>query len=252
MSPFEKRAPLFTVALLALLVASATRCAYSPNPDNGTLQCGTGDSCPDGYRCVTAGSGKTCWKNGETPTGTAGTSGGAGQGGTTGAAGTGAAGTTVLPSGANFVGRWIFLAGSTETVSCTDNSTTMPVIVDDYMDVTQNGTTIVEDYFCPWNENLNVTATGTTIRAGQSCSRTSSDATTGTTKFTWHGTTFNMSTLDGKSATLAATVGSDYLKDASKTGCGPNATVACTGTCTIMINGSLGKCPGVGKPNCTP
>jgi hypothetical protein len=66
------------------------------------------------------------------------------------------------------------------------------------------------------------------------------DPNTGTTKFTWHGVTFALRTLDGKTATLTSTIGVDYVDDASKTGCGPTTT-SCSGTCTIKITGTLTK-----------
>lgn len=227
---------------LALLAGAAVRCAYAPDPASGTLRCGPSSSCPKGYSCA---SDQTCWKDGTSPSGAAG-SGAAGSG----AAGSGAAGSGVAGSGAAgspvgdpaFVGHWIYQTGSKETVSCSDGSTKDNDLTSDYVDVALNSGTLTATYFCAWIVTLDSNMTTTVIRAGQSCSRNTTDATTGITHFTWRGTSFAMKTTDAKTATLQSTIGVDYLDDATKTGCGPTTT-PCAGTCTIQIVGTLDKSP---------
>jgi hypothetical protein len=227
------------VALFTVMAVSAARCAYSPDPASGTLHCGPGSSCPKGYTCADQ---KTCWKDGETPSGAAGTgAAGMGAAGVSGAAGTGAAG-MAMPGPGNFVGHWVYQTGSTETVSCSDGSDKNNDLTSDYVDVALNTGTLTATYFCAWIVTLDSNMTTTVIKAGQSCSRNTTDATTGVTHFTWHGTTFAFKTTDAKTATLQATIGVDYLDDATKTGCGPTAT-PCAGTCTIKIDGTLDKSP---------
>ncbi len=54
-----------TTILLALLGMAG---CFTPNPDNGTVKCGTDAQrpCLAGYYCYSDG---TCWKNGQMPTG---------------------------------------------------------------------------------------------------------------------------------------------------------------------------------------
>jgi hypothetical protein len=123
-----------------------------------------------------------------------------------------------------FVGHWLFDPGSTEVVTCTDSSsrTTDLASTMDYVDMAITNSVLTANYFCLWNLNVpTVTPNTTMIRVGQSCSRNVTDAKTGVTKFTWHGTTFTFRTDDGKTSTLASTIAVDYVDDASKTGCSP-------------------------------
>jgi hypothetical protein len=223
--------PGFAVALLAL----SARCAYDPNPASGTLKCSTAThTCPEGYTCDEASD--SCIKNGEVDGGAAGRGTAGAAGGTAGTGG-GAGGGIVGP--AMFVGKWIFDSGSSDTVTCTDGSTKQNDLAADYVDVALNGGTLTATYFCDWN--VTVASNATVIKPGQSCSRDMTDPTAGTTKFTWHGTTFTFATTNGKTATLSSTISSDYVDDASKTGCG--TTLSCSGTCAIKIAGTLTKSP---------
>jgi hypothetical protein len=207
--------------LLVMLMAVATlRCAYAPDPASGTLKCSVSTmECPEGYAC----DGTFCNKKSAT------------DGGQTGAAGDGGS-----DGVAKFVGHWIYDTGSTETVDCTDGSNKENDLGADYVDVAMSGTGLTADYFCVWDLTLGPVGTGTVLQPGQSCSRSMTDATTGVTKFTWHGSTFTMKTAEGKKATLSATIAVDYVDDPTKTSCSPTTT-PCAGSCTIKIDATLTK-----------
>ena len=222
--------------VVALMAAATFGCTYAPNPASGTLKCSVSTmECPEGYAC----DGTYCNKMGAADgggagqTGAAGTDGGAGATGTGGAAGAGS-------EGAKFVGHWVYDIGSIETVDCTDGSKKDNALAGDYVDVAMSGAGLTADYFCVWNLTLGPVGTGTVLQPGQSCSRSMTDATTGVTKFTWHGTTFVMKTAEGKKAMLSSTISVDYVDDATKTGCSPTTT-PCAGTCMIKIDATLTK-----------
>jgi hypothetical protein len=101
--------------------------------------------------------------------------------------------------------------------------------------------TLTASYFCDWSVTVGPLGDATVIKSGQSCTRTVTDATNGMTKFTWHGMTFILRTLDGKTASLNSMISVDYVDDATKTGCG--TTVSCMGTCSIKLSGTLTKKP---------
>jgi hypothetical protein len=220
-------------------------------------QCPEGYSCSNAH-CYKDSDGKaghagTSGQAGGTA-GSAGSSGAAGAGmagrggaGGTGAAGTGAAGATGVPCAGSctikingtlanadppsttskFVGHWVFAAGSTELVSCVDGSNrttdlgagTMP----DFLDIGDTNGTLDGNYFCDWSLKVGPAGNATLLNpvTGQMCSRNLTDAKTGVTKWTWHGTTFTFKTDDGKAGSLVATIGADYVDDTSKTGCTP-------------------------------
>jgi hypothetical protein len=146
----------------------------------------------------------------------------------------------VLAGPDKFVGHWVYQAGSTETVSCSDTSTKTNDLSGDFVDVAIKNTVLTASYFCDWAVTLGPAGDATVIKPGQSCSQTVNDMTTGMTMFTWHGTTFTLHTLEGKTATLNATIGVNYLDDATKTSCA-TSTMGCAGTCTIEITGKLQK-----------
>jgi hypothetical protein len=174
-------------------------------------------------------------------TGTAGTGGRGGTGGTGGtggAKGPPCAGTCTIridgtlangnaPStDSKFVGHWVFQAGSSETVSCSDGSTRTtdlatsgPMSTPDYVDIVVTSMVLNASYFCDWQLGVGPAGNATVIKAGQSCSRNVNDATTGLTHFTWHGTTFTFKTDDSKTGTLTSTIAVDYVDDPAKTGC---------------------------------
>jgi hypothetical protein len=122
-----------------------------------------------------------------------------------------------------FVGHWVYQTGSTEMVACSDGSDKTNDLTGDYVDITlvSSTPTVTLDgsYFCDWNLAIGPQGNATIIKPNQSCSRNVTDAKTGVTHFTWHGTTFVFRTDDGKTGTLNSMIGVDYIDDPSKTGC---------------------------------
>jgi hypothetical protein len=218
---------------------------------NGELPTGTGGAGGKGGATGTAGAGASTGTAGTGgSTGVGGMAGGGGHaggggaiggGGATGTAGAGGhvgagtpcAGTcTIKIDGAmsnsnavspdsKFVGHWVYQTGSTEMVACSDGSNQTNPLANDYVDVMLTSAGMLSgSYFCDWVLTPGP-LDGTVLKAGQSCSRNVTDPKTGTTRFTWHGTTFNLKTADGKTGTLSATIGVDYVDDATVTGCTP-------------------------------
>jgi hypothetical protein len=120
-----------------------------------------------------------------------------------------------------FVGHWVFQAGSTEMVACSDGSDKTSDLSTDYVDVAIISGTLTGSYFCDWALMPGPLGNATVIKAGQSCSRNVNDAKTGLTKFTWHGVTFTLKTDDSKNATLTSMINVEYVDDPTKTGCSP-------------------------------
>ncbi|HVU50678.1 MAG TPA: hypothetical protein VHL80_08315 [Polyangia bacterium] len=118
-----------------------------------------------------------------------------------------------------FVGHWVYNANSTETVTCSDGSDNMTDLMGDFVDVTISGGVLTGSYFCNWSLTVGPAGNATIIKPGQSCSRNVTDKNTGTTHFTWHGTTFTFRTDDSKTGTLNAAIGVDYIDDPAATGC---------------------------------
>ena len=205
---------------LILTSAAATGCTYSPNPVSGTLGCGPNRSCPDDYVCA---SDNTCWKKGQVPSGTGGTT---GTGGTGGRGGSGGGSADAGGPADKFLGHWVFGAGSTLTQTCSGMTDTA-ALAGDYVDVSVG---LVGDlsasYFCDWE--LNINGNSTTILPGQACSYT--DPTDNTT-YSWTGSSFALTTTNGSTASLTASLPFTYA----------NATTS--GLCSLSISGSLTKSP---------
>jgi hypothetical protein len=204
------------MALVVAATAAAAGCSYAPNIESGTLTCGTGAVCPDGYRCIQ--SSNTCWKNGESPDGGGMTSDGGGP--------------PITP----FLGHWLFASTAVRTVQCTDTNIPMPnSLMGDFLDMTagSGGAALSTLYYCTWQLDIGGSGTSTTIRANQSCSGT--DMASGT-MYTWHGMKFQFSLGNASSgatpttATLDASLPADFKK-----------TDNTTGTCTVTLTGSLTK-----------
>ena len=90
-------------ATLSLALAAA--CGYDPNPESGTLKCGSSNTCPDGYSCRSG----LCWKNGA-----------GGSSGTRRQRGRRRHGRQRGRD--KFIGTWMFVAPSTRMIACTDGS----------------------------------------------------------------------------------------------------------------------------------
>jgi hypothetical protein len=202
---------LISRVLLAatLTTAFATACGYDPQPVSGMLHCSPQSTCPDGYTCRST----LCVRDG------AGGSGGSGGGGSGGSG-----------SVDKFVGRWTFNADSMRVRVCTDgvtNETIKPW--DDFFDVTVGGASpLTTSYYCPWNLDVNAAGTATTLRPGTSCSLPST--TDPTTTFTWRAESFTLTTTNGSTGTLDASIPYTYV-----------GTVTGNGSCTMHFTGSMTK-----------
>jgi hypothetical protein len=172
------------LALALLLLAGC----YSPSPESGTLLCSSDLKCPEDYSCHSDD--LKCWKS--TPADL-------------------------------FVGHWVFDSTSTVNVTCVDGSRNMSSLKDDWVDIAYPTATdapadVTADYFCSWK--LEVAAgQGTSILPGQSCPFTDST----NTAYTYSGQSFNFSTMDGKTGTLAASL----------------QAVGAAATCTLALSGTL-------------
>ena len=201
---------LGALAAMPLLIAAA--CGYAPNPESGTLQCGSSNTCPEDYTCRSG----HCWKDGAG--GSGGTTGQGGQGGSAGG-----------PNIANFLGTWVFDgAASKRTRQCTDGTNEVMMPWDDSFTVEAGVVAPLKiGYYCPvWNADVN--GTTTVIRAGQMCDDL---IMLPGTKFTFRGESFTLTTTNGTSGTLEASLPYNY---------GP-ATGASTGSCTMKFSGPVTK-----------
>ncbi len=190
---------LISRALLAatLSLALAADCGYSPNFADDMLKCGPSNSCPDGYSCRSG----LC------------------------RADAGGNNTNV----AKFVGRWVFnAAASSRTRVCNDgtNETTTPW--DDYFDVVTGPVAALSaDYYCNWNLDVNGGGTATAIRSGSMC--TKPDPNIPGTSYTWHGESFTLTTTNGTSGMLDASLPYEYT------------TALGNGSCTMHFTGPVTK-----------
>ena len=198
---------LLGAALSLVLVAA---CGYNPNFEDGSLKCGSSNACPDGYSCMSG----RCWKN----------AGGGGSGGSTGTGGAG--GNSAI---AKFVGLWTFVgAQSTRTRECTDGSKETSNPWDDYFDVVAGPVAALStDYYCTWNLDVKSGGTATAIRSGSMC--TKADPTMVGTSYTWHGESFSLTTTNGTSGMLEASLPYDYT------------TPLGSGSCQMHFNGPVTK-----------
>ena len=210
---------LGALTVMSLLIAVA--CGYDPNPESGALQCGSSNTCPQDYTCRSG----RCWKDGG-----GGSGGQGGSGGTTGQGGQGGQGGSAGGANvANFVGTWVFNAASSKrTRVCTDGTNEILMPWDDSFIVEAGAVAPLKiGYYCPvWNADVN--GTTTVIRPGQTCD----DLTMlPGTKFTFHGESFTLTTANGTSGMLEASLPYDY-----DTGAGLS-----TGSCTMKFTGPVTK-----------
>jgi hypothetical protein len=198
----------------ALALVAATACGYSPNPESGTLKCGSSNTCPEGYSCQSG----LCWKDG------AGGSGGSGSG----HGGSGGGGGN-NPAVAKFVGHWVFNGAlSTRTRDCNDGTHEVTTPWDDFFDVAAGPVAALStDYYCTWNLDVNGSGTQTAIRSGTMC--TKPDPNVAGTSYTWHGESFTLTTTNGTSGMLEASLPYDYT------------TTGGSGMCTMKFTGAVTK-----------
>jgi hypothetical protein len=210
--------------LAALVMAMGAVGCYSPNPPSGQLRCGPRSSCPEGYNCA---DGLTCWKDGQSPSGSGGAGGRGGSGGS-GHGGTGGAGGAAGGTLSRFIGTWTFVSPSTRTRVCTDGTNETIAWTGDFFDVAAGvSAPLTAYYYCDWNLDVSTTGTSTVIRGGTSCS--APDPNVSTTNFTWTGQTFTLTTTNGRNATLDASLPYSYT------------TSAGSGSCTMHFTGTLTK-----------
>lgn len=192
MRPFISRGLLGAALSLVLAVA----CGYGPTFADGTLKCGSSNACPDGYSCRSG----TCSKNG---------------------------GSSVDVT--KFVGRWAFVAAqTTRTRECTDGTKETTTPWDDYFDVAAGSVAALStEYYCTWNLDVNGGGTATAIRPGSMCSKP--DPTIPGTSYTWHGDSFTLTTTNGTSGMLEASLPYDYT------------TTLGSGSCTMKFTGPVTK-----------
>jgi hypothetical protein len=202
-----------TVLPLALAVA----CGYSPKPANGELKCGSSDTCPEGYSCMS----EHCWQNGAA--GSGGSTGSAGRGGTTGTGGSSATD--------KFIGTWSFGIPSTRMIGCTDGYTESKEWsgLGEMFVISAGGSAALRThYYCDWDLDVAAAGTSTMIRPNMTCSLTDNSQTPPVT-YSWRGMLFTLSTTNGLTGTLTADIPYDY------------ASTAGTGSCTMHFTGSMTK-----------
>jgi hypothetical protein len=202
---------LISRVLLAatLTTVVATACGYDPNPESGTLHCGSQNSCPDGYSCTSG----RCSRDG------AGGSGGSGGGGSGGSG-----------SVDKFIGTWTFTPATSMRVRvCTDGTNETMKPYDDFFAISVGGVSpLTTSFYCNWNLDVNAAGTTTTIRPGTSCSAPADGDPT--TTFTWTGESFTLSTTNGSTGTLEASIPYTYT--------GP---ISGSGSCTMHFTAPVTK-----------
>jgi hypothetical protein len=178
---------------VALSTLAASGCGYDPNPPSGKLLCSAQRTCPEGYSCM----GTTCWRPGEASAAT------------------------------RLLGYWTFDAPpSRRVITCTDG-TSFDDAWTDYFVVEEGGSAALRTfYYC--DLDLNVGASGSTaLVLGRTCS--ANDTLDPTITYTWTPQSFTLSTADGSSATLTASI--PYIKE----------TLVGTYSCTMDFTGTLTK-----------
>lgn len=200
---------------LALVVAAA--CGYDPNPASGTLKCGPQNSCPDGYMCMSG----DCWRvGGAGSTGT-----GHGGSGGTGGSSTGTGGSTSVDK---FIGTWTFATGAQRVRVCPTLNVNETMAWSDYFDVSAGTISPLSvSYYCNFNLDVNGGGTMTSIRTGTSCS--APDPNNPGISYTWTGESFTLTTTNGTSGTLDASI--PYVQTSS----------AGTASCTMHFTGPVTK-----------
>jgi hypothetical protein len=181
---------------LSTLLLLAAGCSYSPNPESGTLMCSVdGGLCPEGYGCTSG----FCYKDGEGPSN----------------------------SRAKFVGRWMFGSPTPQVITCADGGNMNNDLTGDFIEVTNQGAAQLSTfYYCAWTLNLNAAGNATVIVPGTTCS--APEPTVPQLSYTWRGEAFTVTTNDGNTATLNASLPYDKVLAGA-------AAVPCTMTITSTM-----------------
>jgi len=197
-----------SVAGFALLLIVAAACGYDPSPASGTLKCGPQNSCPDNYTCMSG----ACWRNG------AAGSTGTGHGGGGGTGGTSTGGTGGSTSVDKFIGHWVFATGSQRVRVCPTLGVNETVAWSDFFDVTAGTISpLATSYYCDWNLDVNGGGTMTQLRTGTTCS--APDPNNAGISYTWTGESFTLSTTNGSSGTLDASIPYVQMSSAGSASC---------------------------------
>ena len=206
-----------TVAVSAAIAA----CSYAPSPESGTLMCGPASSCPENYHCTAS----YCYRDGEGGSG----GGGGGTGGGGGRGGSGGTGGSSDPK-AKFIGQWNFVSPARRVRVCpgVNETVNLPVDAADFITIEAGSVSPLSAfYYCDWNVDLNAAGTATVIRPGQTCS----DVDTSVPPYTyiWRGESFTLTTSDGRTGTIEASIPYNYTSTAG------------TGSCTATFSGPVMK-----------
>jgi hypothetical protein len=216
-------------------LAVATACGYSPNISPGTLRCGSGDSCPEGFAC---GTGSLCWKQSDTPEPGTQRCGAGSTCPTNYVCGPGNACWRSATNPNSFIGCWIFDPNSIQQIDCTDDSSdTLDLsTVGDFVELTVGTTSpLATEYYCPLR--LLLPGQSTALAPGdQDC--TLVDTST-YDEFIHHPEKFAFSTTDGAKATFELSLPFEFS--------GPTLG---EGRCTLRTTGTLTK--GVAGVTCPP
>jgi hypothetical protein len=180
------------LALGVILLAGAG-CRYAPSIESGTLKCSADNRCPEDYGCIEG----YCYANEETA------------------------------ATSKFVGRWNFGAQTPQTITCADGGNMNNNLGGDYIEIGPGTTAALTSfYYCDWNLNLNAAGNATVIVPGTSCS--AAEPAVPGLSYTWMGEAFTVTTSDGKTATLNASLPYDKVIAGA-------ATVHCTMTITSTM-----------------
>jgi len=191
-----------TSTLLALLLAVG--CGYSPNPESGTLKCGTGGTCPEGYTC---GLSNACWRPSDKPE--------------------------------PLIGCWLFDTNSLQRIDCSDNSTStrdlsMPSdgFPADFVPILAGTESpLASDYWCPLE--LLVHGQSTQMEPNQDCVVTEANG----DQFAQFPERFSFSTTNGSTARFEFSLSFDFLLANGDSG---SCSVRTSGTLT---KGTAVTCP---------
>lgn len=189
--------------LLAAALLLTTGCSYAPDFASGTLKCSSDRTCPEGYGCVdTYASGansptQLCYKN----------------------------------QHVKFAGRWIFGAPTPQNLNCGGVKMAND-LSGDYLDLIGDAAgkaDLSADYYCVWS--LNVSGDQATLAPSAACTKPAPDPTM-MLKYTWHADRFTITTTDGRTGTLDASIPFNYEYTDATGG---------TGSCSMTITSTMTK-----------